>query len=168
MKTFTVVEDINETTTTTVEEDFNSSLVVEVNYGINFNGWQTIRKSVVNNKHVKQAYGIYRKGVSFPLTESWLLHTSYYWLVRRSNGSLYPWPLIFATSEERLISARRKNDEQWDLFYSGVIPSPRPVDCPSDEEVADLLTQVEELIFHGEALWDHLDQRGGLVPRWAA
>ena len=159
---------------------FETALVVKVEEHWDhddLNGtWGTERKTVVSSKDAKAVYDIISKGTmgssASCLDTQWLLHKSYYWLVKRTNGRLYPFPLLFASQEERSASARKYNGYKWDAFYEGRIDSTQLekglVDCPSEQEIRDLLRLIEHSIAHGETPWDDLDQRGGLVPRWAA
>ena len=164
---------------TTVELGFDYALVVTVNHNYN-NDTLYVCKDIVDVSRVKQAYELHTSnggigGIPCGATIStdldslwWLIRDSHYWLVRRENGSLYPFPLLFASPEERAKSASRHNDQQWSAYYSGGIPTPRIVDVPSSEEVQKLLNQLKFHVAQGASPWDDLDARGGLVPRWAA
>lgn len=98
--------------------------------------------------------------------------TGFYWCVRRTNGKMYPFPLLYADADQRKESAERRNAEAWRMFYAGYTSSSeldaRLVDCPSEQEVEALRASLKEWADQGETPWDHLDQRGGLIPRWAA
>ena len=174
MKNFTSTLDYKNKIETMTQEGFETSLVLKVECNWehdDLNGtWCTERKTVVESSDVKEAFqsvtGL--DGSCCAFTQS----MSYYWLVRRVNGTMYPWPLLFVTQEEREESASRYNDETWRMFYAGNYDSAQLakeiVDCPSEEEIQSLLNQVEQLTDLDGSQWDDLDQRGGLTPRWAA
>lgn len=141
-----------------IQEGFETSLVVTVDH--HWDGyWSTEIKEVVKPSEVQKA--CLDNGSS-----------GYYWLVRRSNGSMYPFPLLFVSQEERQKEADRYNGEKWRMFYAGVLTSEslheQIVDCPTEWEIDDLLAQVEAISSQCETPWDDLDTQGGLVPRWAA
>ena len=153
---------------TVTEIGFDNALVLSINHSYNFNTLY-VTKEIVAEDLVRSAYSLYTEdGGDFSDDELWLLRDSYYWLVRRANGSLYPFPLLFSSQEERVASAHRYNDQQWDAFYSGGLPSPKLVDVPSNEEINQLLQQLKFHVAQGASPWDDLDARGGLIPRWAA
>ena len=172
MKDFTLTV-LNEEHEVMTEAGFETAVVVKIDEEYHYDDmgayWQVDWKKVVSSSSAAEAYQACSKGLDVPYSESkWPVGDSYYWLVRRENGSFYPWPLLFSSQEERVASAARYNDQQWDAFYSGGLPSPKLVDVPSNEEIQRLLTQVEAHIHQGGTPWDDLDARGGLVPRWAA
>ena len=159
MKNFTSTLDHENKHETLIEEGFENALIVEVDE--DYDGhWSTEVKKVISPSEVQKAYSAGK-----------VTRDSYYWLVRRSNGSMYPFPLVFVSQQDRQKEADQYNNETWRKFYAGGLTSEtlnrRLVDCPSEDEISELLTQVEELASQGEALWDDMDQRGGLVPRWA-
>ena len=180
MKNFTSTLNHENNLETMTQYGFENALVVEVDEHWShddLNGtWGTICQSVVPDEDVKVAFKMCIEGKVDSsldaLDATWLLHKSYYWLVRRGNGKLYPFPLLFEGQKEREESAYKYNGWKWSAFYEGRIDSRTLekglVDVPSEEEIRDLLRLVEHSIAHGETPWDHLDQRGGLVPRWAA
>ena len=175
----TVVDEVNQVETM-VEEGFDQAVVVQVDHQWD-NEWTYIRKTFVPSEEVKAVYNLCAKGaynvcVKWAVAPcedlEWLLHTSYYWLVKRTNGKMYPFPLLFAGRKERLASASQYNDYTWGAFYEGRISSSQLeeqlVDCPSEEEITALLVQLDQLTDNDGSQWDDLDARGGLVPRWAA
>lgn len=156
------------------EEGFESAPVVMVQtgpvsssepYTTEVHQW----RETVPSSEIQKAYRFASKGIPVPCSDKGgPLSDSYYWLVRRKDGSLYPWPLLFCPQDHRQREADRRNDEEWEMFYKGNSCEPSCVDCPSESEVLELLAQVEAYISQGETPWDDLDQRGGLTPRWAA
>lgn len=179
MKNFTSVIDHENNLETMTQDGFENALVVKVDEHWShddLNGtWGTICKDVVADEDVKVAFKMCIEGKVDSsldaLDATWLLHKSYYWLVRRGNGKLYPFPLLFEGQKEREESARRYNSYKWNAFYEGRIDSSTLeralVDVPSEEEIRTLLKLVEQSCGCSEE-WDDLDQRGGLTPRWAA
>lgn len=171
----TFIDEINKIETI-IEEGFENALVVKVDEHWShddLNGtWGTVCQSVVPSEDVKAVYNSCATGKVVACDDiEWLLHVSYYWLVKRANGKLYPFPLLFADLKEREASASRYNGYKWNAFYEGWIDSSQLeeqlVDVPSEEEISALLAQIEQSL-DMDSQWDDLDQRGGLVPRWAA
>lgn len=124
---------------------------------------------VVDPGEAAEVYPVCSKGLEVPYSEAEQPVSQWYdWLVRRVDGRLYPWPLLFCSQEERQAASDEYNEESWEMFYEGYCDTPDIVDTPSEEEVQSLLVQVEMYITQGETPWDDIDKRGGLVPRWAA
>lgn len=179
MTNFTSTLDFKTNIETLVQEGFENALVVKVDEHWShddLNGtWGTICKDVVADEDVKIAYDILSTGTMGAkagcVDTEWTLHTSYYWLVKRSDGRLYPFPLLFASQEERAASSRKYNGYKWNAFYEGRIDSTQLekglVDTPTEDEISTLLRLIEQSL-DMDSQWDDLDQRGGLVPRWAA
>ena len=172
MTNFTTFIDEQNKIETIIEEGFESSIVVKVDNGWS-NEWTYIRKSAVRTVDVKYVYTSCITGKAVVCDDiEWLLHVSYYWLVKRDNGKLYPFPLLFADRQEREESASRYNDYKWNAFYEGWIDSSQLekelVDVPSEEEISALLGLIEQSLDMDVSQWEDLDQRGGLIPRWAA
>ena len=150
------------------EVGFESALVVAKRSGVfgdNVEEWQEVVPLEQIGRVFKHALegGTPQSSRLIPYWEE-----SYYWLVRRDNGSLYPWPLLFASQEQRQRESDARNQFEWEQFYAGNSSHPATVDCPSEEEVAQILSQLEVYIAQGDSPWDEYDQRGGLVPRWAS
>ena len=167
----TVVDEVNQVETM-VEEGFDQAVVVQVDHNWD-QEWTYIRKTFVVVEDVKAVYDTYTTGVAAPHEHlEWILRESYYWLVKRQCGKMYPFPLLFAGRREREESASQRNDYTWSAFYEGRIDSAQLekelVDVPTEEEIQQLLIQVEQSIDADVSKWDDLDARGGLVPRWAA
>ena len=172
MKNFTTVVDELHQIETTVTDDFSSALVGTVEHNWD-QEWTYVYKDAVPLEDVKAAYDVCIKGTTVSCEDlEWILHKSYYWLVKRTNGSLYPFPLMFEGLKEREQSASTYNGYKWDAFYEGRISSDQLekelVDVPTEEEINGLLSQLDQLTDADESPWDDLDARGGLVPRWAA
>lgn len=172
MKNVTSTIDKQNKIITDVEEGFDEALVVTVNHSWS-GSYTIIHKSAVSSEDLKSAYEIYSKGIAVTSEDvSWTLHRSWYWLVKRDNGSMYPFPLLFASQEQREESTRKYNDDTWMQFYKGYYDSEQLslelVDTPTDAEINDILIQLDQLTDHDVSQWEDLDQRGGLVPRWAA
>lgn len=155
------------------ENGFQSSPVVMVQTGPvqGPNGTEVLQyREFVEISEIQKAYRFASKGMTVPCSDAGGPSTdSYYWLVKRANGSLYPWPLLFCPQDHRQREADRRNDFEWDNFYAGNSTHPAIVDCPTESEISHILSQLETYISQSETPWDDLDnQQGGLVPRWAA
>lgn len=165
------IDHIN-TRTVHTEEGFATALLVHVQEHFNpLEGEAEMFREVVSMESFKLIHHFYESGLA-PDSPSWEWQESYYWCVRRGNGKLYPLPLLYASEEERQQAKDARNSESWNMFYAGLITSNTLekwlVDCPTPEEVEALRASLKDWVTQGESPWDHLDQRGGLVPRWAA